>query len=641
MNLVNDPLFYDTCKHIILKNQFIEDYEFKTAPFSPEAFLFDFELDDWENDQKKEINKAFFDLIDELNSNKTFYFGCPFINYSLNFESRLSDFLKIYVDATIEDFIISELDFLENIAYDLEDLNGAYNGFNKSSMDIIKKGTSIVSMIGQKQYNFSSVKKIKFLKVKKTELSNSNGISYNQILKNVKTPEINELLINIVHNNMSLFSAINKINSFTTPQTYKLFLAEFNECYNHLICDFMFCCDISEIEVALDYNKNRLDYVYIDNKDLPDLNMFIRDIGNHKTIFNVFDLSRVENKNSTKAVYLNDLMINYCDGFLTKRKIGFEYLISLKKIYEHLNSVYLKKNEGESTKKNSILLDYKKSVFIRKITEAEKLAEETFEISVNQDLFAIERQKINEEHHNNLMLKYHTDTINNYNSTVNLYKASNDQFAFLNNEANDKLTDEDRIDFIATVLLGYLNDIDDKNNNYDDVETKEIFSQLKNIDTLIYETKLLELKAVIIKKYLNETENELKENDNSLIENKNILVEETENDHLKSTIEDYLEEFAMEIKQNGYEILVDALYQYFKFDKFPILKSKIYFKRINKKRVGWALKKLYQSEKIDDLPIEYFRFAQENINLFENEIIESDNFKKSNLYKFFTTNPIK
>lgn len=155
--------------------------------------------------------------------------------------------------------------------------------------------------------------------------------------------------------------------------------------------------------------------------------------------------------------------------------------------------------------------DITKEVFIQKITEAEKLAKETLEISFNQDLFEIEQKKVNKKHHTELISSYYSNSINKYNNIVNLYKASNDQFHFLNSEANNVLTEEDRIDFIATVLFGYLTDASDENNDYEFDELNEIFSQLKNIDTLIYETRLLELKVNIIKKTIVELENKLEE----------------------------------------------------------------------------------------------------------------------------------
>jgi hypothetical protein len=135
--------------------------------------------------------------------------------------------------------------------------------------------------------------------------------------------------------------------------------------------------------------------------------------------------------------------------------------------------------------------------------------------------------------------------------------------------------------------------------------------------------------------------NDLNNIDNYKIEPKSQLESVEENNVLKSTIDDYLEQFKEEINGDGYEKLVNALYEYFTNNKFPILENKINFKRINKKRLGWALKELYKSEKTDKLNIEYFRFAQENINLFAKEVIVTEGFLQSNFYKVFTTNPVK
>ena len=132
-----------------------------------------------------------------------------------------------------------------------------------------------------------------------------------------------------------------------------------------------------------------------------------------------------------------------------------------------------------------------------------------------------------------------------------------------------------------------------------------------------------------------------------IFEGKNIIVDNEEslnqeqNNILKSTIDDYLEVFKVDMNGDSYIVLTNALFEYFSMGSFPILTSKINFKRINKKRVGWALKELYKSEKTNNLEIEYFRFAKENINLFANEDIVEEGFKQSNFYKAFTTNPAK
>ena len=90
-----------------------------------------------------------------------------------------------------------------------------------------------------------------------------------------------------------------------------------------------------------------------------------------------------------------------------------------------------------------------------------------------------------------------------------------------------------------------------------------------------------------------------------------------------------------------YSVLVNALYCYFTTSKFPKLERKIIFKRVNKKKVGWALKEVYKNLKTDNLDVEYFRFALENINLFEKETIKTEGFLQSKFYKAFTTNPPK
>lgn len=114
-----------------------------------------------------------------------------------------------------------------------------------------------------------------------------------------------------------------------------------------------------------------------------------------------------------------------------------------------------------------------------------------------------------------------------------------------------------------------------------------------------------------------------------------------ENDYTKSTIEDCLYDIKDHIDSEQYETLVDTLYYYFTTGQFTKLKKKIMFKRVNKKKVGWALKEAYINLKTDKLSIEYFEFAKENISLFEKEQIESENFRQSKFYKYFTTNPNK
>jgi len=113
------------------------------------------------------------------------------------------------------------------------------------------------------------------------------------------------------------------------------------------------------------------------------------------------------------------------------------------------------------------------------------------------------------------------------------------------------------------------------------------------------------------------------------------------NDYTKSTIEDCLFNIVDDINPKYYKILVDALYSYFTTGKFPKLENKIKFKKVNKKKVGWALKEAYMNITLENLKTEYFIFAKDNINIFSKEVIETTDFNKSKFYKIFTTNPAK
>ncbi|HEY1195542.1 hypothetical protein [Flavobacterium sp.] len=104
-------------------------------------------------------------------------------------------------------------------------------------------------------------------------------------------------------------------------------------------------------------------------------------------------------------------------------------------------------------------------------------------------------------------------------------------------------------------------------------------------------------------------------------------------------IEDHLpQEYFLE---NSYEIIKSSLLSYFLKGSFPKSISKINTVRINKKIIGWGLNSLFRELKNSKpLSLEYILFAK-NIDKFEKEIIENDNFQKSNLYKYITEKPRK
>ncbi|MCB0748716.1 MAG: hypothetical protein KDC90_14745 [Ignavibacteriae bacterium] len=135
---------------------------------------------------------------------------------------------------------------------------------------------------------------------------------------------------------------------------------------------------------------------------------------------------------------------------------------------------------------------------------------------------------------------------------------------------------------------------------------------------------------------------EVKVESNKKPEKKEVVELDDDDDKITlATIENCLVDIVDYIDTKNYKILVDALFSYFKTGEFPELKHKIRFKRVNKKKVGWALKEIYMNLKMEKLSVEYFRFAKENINLFSKEEIDPTNFKTSRFYKYFTTNPDK
>jgi hypothetical protein len=112
---------------------------------------------------------------------------------------------------------------------------------------------------------------------------------------------------------------------------------------------------------------------------------------------------------------------------------------------------------------------------------------------------------------------------------------------------------------------------------------------------------------------------------------------DNDNEFLHSSIEDWLNDFKNNMTQIDYTNLTQAIKYYFLNGKFPTMDRKINIGKVNKKRLGWALNKIYGSQRSNALPMEYLRFAKDNISIFANVDFDEQNFRKSNLYKYFTT----
>ncbi len=174
-NFSNDPLFDSKNGYNVLKDNFIKEYNSKKECIdlifdtSYEKLKAEFDL--WEMFQTQDLNEAFLKMIKELNHKKTFFFGCSFANYEYNYSIRLNLFLDNFYDATELEFINEELEFLENILYDLQNSVGAFDGYYNSSFANFNKANDVISITGFKQYLFSHNKKVEFLEIKKANFN--------------------------------------------------------------------------------------------------------------------------------------------------------------------------------------------------------------------------------------------------------------------------------------------------------------------------------------------------------------------------------------------------------------------------------------------------------------------------------------
>lgn len=114
------------------------------------------------------------------------------------------------------------------------------------------------------------------------------------------------------------------------------------------------------------------------------------------------------------------------------------------------------------------------------------------------------------------------------------------------------------------------------------------------------------------------------------------------NDFIKSTIEDYLEPIKNYFNAKDYNLLVNELDSYFKYETFT--NSNEIIKIINNpnvKLIGWQLKELYHASFNDNrnMHIDYLKFGKQRISIFKDVSFDEKQFRKSNLYKYFHTKP--
>lgn len=148
-----------------------------------------------------------------------------------------------------------------------------------------------------------------------------------------KSSIIKNLLKQINNSNFSLADAINYINKETSDETYNLIINEFKSSYESLRNEFMFKINDDDISDAIDTFKNNLEFIYVDDNDLEKIYYLTKYIGNYRTIYNAYGFSSIEKENTTKLLYLNNLMIDYYNGFFANEIKGFENISVLRDLY--------------------------------------------------------------------------------------------------------------------------------------------------------------------------------------------------------------------------------------------------------------------------------------------------------------------
>lgn len=112
-----------------------------------------------------------------------------------------------------------------------------------------------------------------------------------------------------------------------------------------------------------------------------------------------------------------------------------------------------------------------------------------------------------------------------------------------------------------------------------------------------------------------------------------------ENDFIRSSIEEYFEEFKPLTLPEDYIRLIDSYEQYCKNGSFPPPIKPIRFRgKVTKKKLGWAIREvLFSCNK--QITVEVLNFSQKFFPQFANDQFEPTAFRNSNLYKYHCTKP--
>lgn len=151
--------------------------------------------------------------------------------------------------------------------------------------------------------------------------------------------------------------------------------------------------------------------------------------------------------------------------------------------------------------------------------------------------------------------------------------------------------------------------------------------------------KIMELKSWIekngiTKPQLNSTE------DISFIE----ITDDVKSVLLKEKIDEHLSLFKEnnEISTENYKNLVSLLMKYFIENEQVVLSKPITVSNGMTRKLAYSLGRLHKEASGDSfLKVTFFNLCTKNIAIFKKYDNDSHNFQKSNLYKYFTSNPLK
>lgn len=154
--------------------------------------------------------------------------------------------------------------------------------------------------------------------------------------------KVKELIDSILKNEMSFFEIVKYIETNSTDSSRDLLLNEIYSAFKMKSLDFMFKVKEDDIRDAINQFGHNLEYLYLSDEDKLKVQHFIKEVDNKLTIFNVGGLSKVADPKKTKVIYLNNLMIEYHDGFFQHEIKGFENLNHFKSICESLKKHFEK-----------------------------------------------------------------------------------------------------------------------------------------------------------------------------------------------------------------------------------------------------------------------------------------------------------